>query len=58
MLVSGVFIVIMVIVGSITTEYELMLIVTMQKVFSYTGTICGFFICYGAWKLEKTDKKN
>jgi hypothetical protein len=58
MLVSVVFIVIMVIVGSITTEYELMLIVTMQKVFSYTGTICGFFICYGAWKLEKTDKKN
>lgn len=58
MLVSVVFIVIMIIVGSITTEYELMLIVTMQKVFSYTGTICGFFICYSAWKLEKSDKIN
>jgi hypothetical protein len=28
----------------------------MQKVSSYTGLICGFFICYSAWKLEKSIK--
>ncbi len=56
MLVSVVYIVIMIMVGSITTKKELMMIVTMQKVSSYTGTICGFIICYGAWKLEKSFK--
>lgn len=56
MLVSIIYIVIMIIVGPITTKFELTLIVTMQKVSSYTGLICGFFICYSAWKLEKSIK--
>ena len=56
MLVSAVYIVIMIIIGPITTRKELTLIVTMQKVLSYTGIICGFIICYGALKLEKSYK--
>ena len=54
MLVAIIFIGFMIIVGPINTKNELRLIVTMQKIFSYSGTICGSIICYGAWKLEKS----
>jgi hypothetical protein len=55
MLVAIIFIGIMIMVGPINTKNELKLIVTMQKVFSHSGTVCGSIICYGAWKLEKSN---
>jgi len=54
MLVAIIFIGIMINVGPINTKDELQLIVSMQKVFSHSGTVCGSIICYGAWKLEKS----
>lgn len=56
MLVSIIFIGLLITVGPINTINELKLIVTMQKIFSYSGTVCGLIICYGAWKLEKSSK--
>ena len=58
MFVSVIFIVFLIIVGPITTKKELTLIVTMQKIFSYSSTICGLIICYGALKLEKANVKD
>ena len=54
MLVAIIFIALMIFVGPINTKNELKMIVTMQKIFSHSGTICASIICLGAWKLEKS----
>jgi hypothetical protein len=58
MVVSVIFTNFLIMIGPITTKDELKLIVTMQKIFSYTGTVCGLIICYGALILEKSNKNS